>query len=569
MVGSSSGTAPPRLERAGLTACTALSLAPLLAQGAWRPLGHALGLSGDAVAVTVGALGVAAIVSVLGGLRRGPAWGPLLVGLLLAGAVTGGAGLGASGFGALGLVALVSAALARWVPGWLPESMDGLMARHRALTAVYLFFALFSLVSLGRLSVYVGDPDRTDLQSVPGDTFIERHSCLTAYVRASELADEGAPNLYDDRWWAGSLGLPPRPEGAEDPFSPFGLDNFSYPPPFLLLVSPLTPFRGDFLAQRALWFGLNGLITALGAGLVARWAAGPRGHRALLLVPILMGSLPVLLTLQIGNFHLAALVLTVLAMVAFERGRDLTGSALLAATILSKISPGVLGVVLLVQRRFKRALLTAGFGALFLAAALLRFGLEPLRSFVGYALPRLSSGAAFPHMSTEGGILTNTSLFGFAFKLQYLGFDVGDPWTVGSVLGRLYTVGVVALAVLGARRGGDRRELALRWMGLMVVAAMQSPFSPAYAALGLVWAATLLAVEVRSGLGALGLVGGLVAMLFQTQLLPPTVRVELGMAQTLLTLGVSSWLILRAPAPAAQPHPASVLPSLGGPRAAR
>ena len=270
--------------------------------------------------------------------------------------------------------------------------------------------------------------------------------CSSDLVRASELARQGVENLYADPWWYGSNGLPPLPAGAPNPWRPFDLDNFSYPPPFLLIVAPLGILDGDFLAQRALWFGVNGLVAAAGLWLLARWIDGPRAHRVLLLAPIFFGTLPVLLTLQIGNFHLVAAVLAVPARVAVARGRAVRGGALLALTTLAKISPGILGVGLVVRRAWREIAIVAGFAALLLGLSVVCFGTDPLRSFVTFALPRLSAGTAFPFMETQAGIVTNMSPFGLPFKLHFLGFDVGDPWQIGPWVARLYTLGLLGVA---------------------------------------------------------------------------------------------------------------------------
>ena len=530
-------------ERAGFHALVALLLSPILAQGAWRPLGHFFGLAGDAVSITLAALAIAAVASLCAWRGRSTTTA-LIVGGAAAAALAGALSLGLTGLFTILLVAAGNAALLRWWTPLLPASLDGLATLHPRLTALYVVMALVSLSATARQTVFAGDPTRVDMEVMPGIPFLDSHSCLTAYVRAEALADQGVKNLYDDTWWYGSTGLPPRPEGAEDPYQPFELDNFSYPPPFLLVLAPLAPWRGDFLAQRALWFGLNGGLIAFGLWFVTRWLNGPGAHRALLLATLFFGTVPVLLVLQIGNFHLATVILSILAMAAFDRRRDAVGGALLALTILSKISPGVLGVVLLVQRRFRSAAFAAGLGALLFAVALLRYGLEPLQAFVAYALPRLSSGAAFPPMATEAGLSTNLSLFGFAFKLQHVGFDVGDPWAVGRVIGRMYTLGVVLLSVMVVRRGGDRREQAIRWMALLTVAAMQSPFAPGYASFGLLWAITLLSVEVRRPIGAVGLF----ALWLAAFIAPPGLSAPglvWSMTQTVLILVASVWLILR------------------------
>jgi hypothetical protein len=548
-----------RLEHRGFGALVALLLSPVLAQGLWRPLVHVFGPAGGAEKVTLAALLIAVIVIVArqGRLGRAP-WLPLVLGAVAAALTSVGLSLGLPGLLTLLAVAAANAWLARWLPPRLPAALDGLAGRHPRLTALYACFALLSVVSIARLSIFIGDPARVDLQALPGEKFVETHSCLSAYVRASALVRRGVDNVYDDRWWAGSNGLSPLPAGAVNPYRPFSLDNFSYPPPFLLLVSPLAPLEGDFHAQRALWFGLNGLWLAFGLWLVARWIDGPGAHRVLLLAPLFFGSMPVLVTLQIGNFHIAAVLLSVLAMVAFDRDRPAAGGLLLALAILSKVSPGVLGVVLLAQRRFRAAAFAAGFGGLLLALSLLCFGRSPLTSFVRHALPRLSSGAAFPFMDTESGILTNLSPFGIPFKLRFLGLDVGDPFRLAPSIAHVYTVGLVALAVVAARRGGDRRSQAVTWMSLLVLAAMQSPFSPAYATIGLLWATTLLAVDVRRAREGIALALLWVLVLVVPPGLSPALRVVLSMMQTALILGVSAWLIVRVPPGLGRSGPAPV-----------
>lgn len=536
------------LERPAFGALWVVLLAPVLAHGLWRPLLHLGGRSGTATAVTFSALAVSGTVGVVQALR--PKQTPLLS-LALSGLVAVAASVGLSlGWPGLLTLLIVATVIAFFLPrlsARLPTTLDGLAKRHKLLFALYVVLALAAVTKTAQLSIFIGDPTRTNLQALPGNMFTETHSCLTAYVRAADLGGQGVDNLYEDHFWHGSHGLPPLPPEVENPYRPFHLDNFSYPPPFLLLVSPLIPLSGDFLAQRALWFGLNGLLLALGLWVVARFIDGPAAHRVLLLAPLFFGTLPLLLTLQIGNFQIATVVLSIIAMVAFDRGRLATGGAVLALTILGKVSPGILGIVLLVQRRIRSAAITAGFGVVFVALCVLRFGTSPIKSFVTYALPRLSSGKAFPFMATEVGILTNMSPFGFPFKLHFLGLDVGDPWHLARRIAQLYTLALILLATVAARRQGDRRDQVVTWMALLVLAALQSPFAPGYVMIGLLWATTLLAVEVHRARDGLGLVLLWLLMLFVPPGLRPVTLAVQSMVQTVAIIGVSVWLIVRRP----------------------
>lgn len=536
-------------ERAAFGALIAVLLAPVVAHGLWRPMVHVFGPAGDAGAVTSAAVAIAVAVVLVRCLRPRLAQ---LLSLGLGGLVAAGASvslsLGLAGLLTLLSVAAVTGLLAQRVFPRIPSTLDGLAGRHKALTALYMAAALVAFVSVARVSIFMGDPTRVDQQVLPGEKFLETHSCLTAYVRADTLSRGGVDNLYESQWWHGAHGFPPRPAGAEDPYRPFILDYYAYPPPFLFVVAPLAPLDGDFMAQRALWFGLNGLLLAAGLWILARWIDGPNAHRVLLLAPIFFASLPVLVTLQVGNFQIAVIVLSVLAMVAFHNGRDATGGALLAFTILSKISPGVLGVVLLAQRRWRSAAWSAGFGAIFLALSALTLGVNPIESFFTFMLPRLGSGEVFAFMDDDPfSVLTNMSPFGLPFKLQLMGLDVGDPWVLGRRLGRGYSVVLVVLAVLAAvRRPGGRRTQAVTWMSLLVLAALQSPFAPGYTLIALLWAITLLVVEVDTVRGGIALVLlwlGLVVVVPWSDL---SLFAAHSIVQSTLAVGVPVWLIFRA-----------------------
>lgn len=532
-------------ERAAFGALSALLLAPVIAQGVWHPLQHVFGSAGSASAITWAALAVAAVVVLLQlVLPRRKLALSLALGSLVAVAARVAGSLGLPGLLTLICVDVATAFLVQWLLPQLPTSLDGLGKRHRLLTGLYVVLALAAVVSMARVSVFIGDPTRVDQQVVPGEKFLETHSCLTAYVHAAKLSQQRVDNLYAEQWWHGAHGLPPLPAGVENPYRPFLLDYYAYPPPFLLIMAPLAPLAGDFPAQRALWFGINGLLLAVGLWIVARWVDGPGSHRVLLLAPVFFGSLPVLGTLQIGNFQIAVVMLSILAMVAFHQDRNVIGGALLAFAILSKISPGIFGIYLLAQRRFRSAAWTAGFGVFFLLLSLLLHGVSPIQSFLTYTLTRISSGEAFSFLA-EGqfNVLTNMSLFGFPFKLQLLGVAVSDPWTVARRLGRIYSVVLVLLAFFAAYRQGDRRTQALTWMSLLVLSALQSPFAPGYVIIGLLWAITLLAVEVQSARGAVTLL-----VLWIVLTIVPHLSVSLlgifSILQSAVTIGVPIWLII-------------------------
>jgi len=84
-------------------------------------------------------------------------------------------------------------------------------------------------------------------------------------------------------------------------------------------------------------------------------------------------------------------------------------------------------------------------------------------------------------------------------------------------------------------------------MALLVLAALQSPFAPAYVTIGLLWATTLLSTEVRNARGGFGLVFlWLLILVVPPGLQPATLAVQ-SMLQTAVAIGFSVWLIVRRP----------------------
>lgn len=539
----------PGREARAFAALVAFLLAPIVAQGLFRPLGHVFGPSGRSGTITGAALAITATI-VLAEQLRPRLWPLLALGATVAVGAAVGWSLGIAGLLALLSVVATVARLVQWLPPRLPGVWDGLARRRPALATLYVVLAFSAVVSTARVSIFIGDSTRVDQQVLPGMAFLETHSCLTAYVHAATLSRQRVDNLYADRWWDGSHGLSPTSPDVAKPYRPFTLDYYAYPPPFLLVMAPLAPFEGDFAAQRALWFGLNGLLLAVGLWIVARWVEGPSAHRVLLLSPLFFGSLPVLATLQVGNFQIAAVVISVLAMVALERAHTKVGGALLALAILSKLSPGILGIVLLGQRRWRAAAWAAAAGVVLFTLSILTIGVGPTRHFLTYTLPRIRSGEAFAFLADAPfSILTNMAAFGLPFKLQLLGVSVSDPWALARRIGNVYSAVLVVLAIVAVRRGADRRSQAMVWMSLLVLAALQSPFAPGYTSIGLLWATMLLSVEIRS------LHGGVVLTLVWLLIViaPPfkamSLLVVYSILQSALILGVPAWMILRSTNP--------------------
>lgn len=487
-------------ERFGFASLVVLTLSPVCLQGIWRPLAQAFSIPGDSFAVTLAGLFVATAVLATDAIQ--PNRGLLAGGIGTAVALALGMFL-ATGTGAICLmVAVLSGVAALCAFGAprlaqrLPVAMDGLSQRYLVRTALFVALGLVTVGLTARLSIFMGDASRTDLSLVPEIPFLVHHSCLTAYVEGARLVAAGAENIYDIARWPDLNGTV-RTGVPTGPYAPFELDAFAYPPPFLLVPQALLSWLPDFASQRAIWFALNGVFTAVGLGIVAMWLRAGAGLAPLLLAPLVWTSAATLGTLQVGNVHLAIMVAAMLALVCFETRRFALGGALLAFAILSKISPGLLVIVLLLRGRFREVAWTAGFAAVYVVASVVAFGYQPLIDFVGYELPRLSSGEALAFLTGAETIPINLSPFGVPFKLAAFGMSIDDPWAIARRISQCYTLLLIGLAVVAGRRNHGQRSTVEIWLALLTLSSLRSPLAPGYVACALLWLLSIRAGELR------------------------------------------------------------------------
>src|SRR4051812_19460598 len=123
-------------ERSAFAGLIAVLVAPVVAQGLWRPLVHVFGPAGDAGSITAVAVAIAVAFVLTRWLHpRGLLAGGLAG--LIAVAATLGLALGLAGLLTLLSVAGATAILARRLFPRIPASLDGLARRHRSLTALY------------------------------------------------------------------------------------------------------------------------------------------------------------------------------------------------------------------------------------------------------------------------------------------------------------------------------------------------------------------------------------------------------------------------------------------------
>jgi hypothetical protein len=227
-------------------------------------------------------------------------------------------------------------------------------------------------------------------------------------------------------------------------------------------------------------------------------------------------------TLQVGNLQAIVFALAMLAMVFLAQRRYAVGGALLAFVTVSKLFPGLLLVYLLVQRKWRALAWTAGLTVVLVAISLLDTGRAPYSALFNH-LPGLLGGEAFPALRNPGAIAINYSVPGMAFKLRLFGIP-GASFAAMKIVGWIYTLIVLSVTVIVARRTLNRVEQPLAWLAILILASLRSPFLPGYAIIPALWLLTLLAAVVG-----------------------PTVRT--------LYFALLAWLILNISVPVSGPDP--------------
>ena len=201
---------------------------------------------------------------------------------------------------------------------------------------------------------------------------------------------------------------------------PLVVDQFEYPPPFLVLPRLIAAATGDFWSFRRFWFALNLGIVVAGLLMVATRFDRALGTASRWLTPFALLAPAMVITLIMGNVQLAIIAASMIAMVLFERGRHAAGGVILAYAIASKLYPGLLVLYLLLRGDWKPVAWTAVFGIAIVGIAAADFGIGPYAAFLAH-MPKLLSGEAFPAFRNPAAIAINESIPGLVFKLQLFG----------------------------------------------------------------------------------------------------------------------------------------------------
>jgi Glycosyltransferase family 87 len=352
-----------------------------------------------------------------------------------------------------------------WIARCLPREWDGLHRSHIGWSILLAAVGIAAVARTAGVAWFMANPTHTRAAMYWFDHFYTAHSCYSGYWRAAELARAGAQNLYDTAQYNGWMGR-------------FQIDEFLYVPQFLILPRLALALFGDFYKMRAAWFALEAASLATATLVLCRWIGGAAGRRAALLVPALWVSSPILATLQVGNYQLAAIALALIAMVSFERNRSALGGALLAVAGF-KLYPGLLCVYLAATRRWRALGWTIAFSLLYCVAAYLWMGGHPFGAFVHYTWPRIVSGDAWPFLDDPDVSAINDSVPGLVLKLKILGVK-GMTHSLEDTVAWAWTALVVVLAAMTGYCSPrfSRVERTCCWLALLTLASFRVRFTP-------------------------------------------------------------------------------------------
>jgi hypothetical protein len=389
-----------------------------------------------------------------------------------------------------------------WAPAWAaflatplavrpiefsPRFAAALAGAPPASRVAFTIGALAAAVQLAWLVPFIVDPTRDTWTAHPWRPMQSRHSCVSSYWVAGVEVHRIA-SIYDEGLYSQPQSDPKATRVARL-LGPFNIDQYEYPPTFLLLPRALTLVAPDFWNFRRLWFALNLAIVVVGAVAVARRVDTALGTHATWLVPFVIAAPPTMVTFMAGNIQLAIIALSMLTMLLFERNRSAAGGLLLAFATVSKLFPGVLLLYLLLRRQWKPVAWTAAWGVALVTVSLIDLGWHPYATFVDH-LPRLLSGEAFPAFRNPVSISVNSSIPGIPFKLALFGVPHMD-FTASKIVGWIYSLIVLAVVYTLARRPARAGFEPLAWLVVIVFATMRSPFLATYSGFPSLWLATL------------------------------------------------------------------------------
>ena len=440
---------------------------------------------------------------------------PALVGITTGGALAGAVG-GSAVATAVGC--LVGGIAGAFVRG--PE-----VTLSRGVMIVWSIAAVLALANTARVTIFVANPTQNWASVFPPMPESGRHQCLAAYVRAGELAALDHADLWNQDAYAQGK------HSQVDGLAGYLADPYEYPPVLAAAARTAVAATDSYARIRIAWFAASALAFWLAFLAVARFAGGRVQDTALACAPAFALSTPLLFALQWGQAHVIVIAAAMGGMLLLERGRRAGGAMLLAFAIAVKIFPGIALVYLAVRRRWRDVIATLVALAVLAAASVVILGPSTWHAYVTHQLPAMASGQAFAFTDANPD---NYSLYGLGFKLAALGLRGG--YALAHVLAWGWTLVVLALTVVAARRDHDRAHEVVVWLALFCVATLRSPYAPLYTGIGTLWLLALMRGNRPRWLG-LYITAWILLMGFPP-LGGPALNAALSLPSTLVTIAI-------------------------------
>ncbi|GAK50757.1 hypothetical protein U14_01998 [Candidatus Moduliflexus flocculans] len=384
------------------------------------------------------------------------------------------------------------------------ERQKTLRSLPKTWTLVFIITSLLAGLLLAGTAIFMVNVK--DTRFVRGDQFSigVTHNCLTAYATAAYLASIGMAHLYHPRHYR--VGLTSSTPIHKAVNGIFHVDEYLYPPQFLILPYGLWALCQDFFVLRTAWFVLTITVVLIALAGVALWGGAFRSRPQLLLFPLLLCAPVVHTAIQIENIHIVIVAISLLAMIAFDEHHEFLGGALLGFAVVAKIWPAVLLLYLLIQRRWKPVIACNVAIGGYTGISLLLFGFKPYQDFFTFGLQHVESGESLLSTNYTPTIIENMSVFGIFHKLDALNILSFQPARLSSFIGWSFTMilGTVIIATglrreTNAENDDNNRILRLQlWLSLLTLGQLRSPFLPwHYGVISTLWLLLVLMTSLK------------------------------------------------------------------------
>ncbi len=243
---------------------------------------------------------------------------------------------------------------------------------------------------------------------------------------------------------------------------------YFYPPFLAELLQPLTHYR--VLQARLLWFWITAACFVATVALLQRWVSRRDETAGTAFVVAVCALWPLRSTNMMAQVN--AIVLLLLAAWWVKRDKSPWAGVFLGAAAAIKMSPALLVLVPLTERRFREAaVVTLSGGALVLGSCAL-IGAHGMR-FLGDVLLGFLPGHRYHGLRVPIDLLGNHSLGALAYWI----FDRGEPWAdplkLSPRAAQFHLAAVATLLVgfaLATWRGATREGRAVALVVIMILA---------------------------------------------------------------------------------------------------